>query len=199
MVNVTSSVTLAPMPLAAAYTASKMAIEGFTGSLAHELAAFDVRVKLVEPGYGPTTRFAQNTDVRIEDLIPEAYAAFAEPIFAAFARAGHGDEGVRRGRGGVACRERSVRAAPFSGRTRRRGTGARKLKTAGVDCCRRSVVRRQRAAMPIPVPICCARCLASIRYLAPDTKDWRYRSRCLVPLPTDRMRFGATKGAKVGE
>lgn len=28
------------MPLAAAYTASKMAIEGFTGSLAHELAAF---------------------------------------------------------------------------------------------------------------------------------------------------------------
>ncbi|MBN9023737.1 MAG: SDR family NAD(P)-dependent oxidoreductase, partial [Rhizobiales bacterium] len=36
IVNVTSSVTLAPMPLAAAYTASKMAIEGFTGSLAHE-------------------------------------------------------------------------------------------------------------------------------------------------------------------
>jgi NAD(P)-dependent dehydrogenase (short-subunit alcohol dehydrogenase family) len=30
VVNVTSSVTLAPMPLAAAYTASKMAIEGFT-------------------------------------------------------------------------------------------------------------------------------------------------------------------------
>ena len=33
VVNVTSSVTLAPMPLAAAYTASKMAIEGFSGSL----------------------------------------------------------------------------------------------------------------------------------------------------------------------
>jgi NAD(P)-dependent dehydrogenase (short-subunit alcohol dehydrogenase family) len=86
VVNVTSSVTLAPMPLAAAYTASKMAIEGFTGSLAHELQAFDVRVKLVEPGYAPTTRFAQNTDVRVEDLIPEAYASFAQPIFAAFAQ-----------------------------------------------------------------------------------------------------------------
>jgi len=85
VVNVTSSVTLAPMPLAAAYTASKMAIEGFTGSLAHELAFFDVRVKLVEPGYAPTTRFAQNTGVRIEDLIPEAYAAFAGPIFAGYA------------------------------------------------------------------------------------------------------------------
>ncbi len=86
VVNVTSSVTLAPMPLAAAYTASKMAIEGFTGSLAHELRAFDVRVKLVEPGYAPTTRFAQNTELRIDDLIPEAYAPFARPIFAAFAQ-----------------------------------------------------------------------------------------------------------------
>ncbi len=61
VVNVTSSATLAPMPLVAAYTASKTAIEGFTGSLAHELAAFGVRVKLVEPGYGPTTRFTENT------------------------------------------------------------------------------------------------------------------------------------------
>ena len=85
VINVTSSATLAPMPLAAAYTASKMAIEGFTGSLAHELQAFDVRVKLVEPGYAPTTRFAENTQVRIEDMIPEAYASFAGPVFAAFA------------------------------------------------------------------------------------------------------------------
>jgi len=86
IVNVTSSVTLAPMPLAAAYTASKVAIEGFTGSLAHELQAFGVAVKLVEPGYGPTTRFSQNTELRIEDLIPEAYEAFARPIFAEFAK-----------------------------------------------------------------------------------------------------------------
>ena len=86
MVNVTSSVALAPMPLVAVYTASKMAIEGFTASLAHELAAFNVRVKLIEPGYAPTTRFAQNTELRIDELIPEAYAPFARPIFAAFER-----------------------------------------------------------------------------------------------------------------
>jgi NAD(P)-dependent dehydrogenase (short-subunit alcohol dehydrogenase family) len=86
IVNVTSSVTLAPMPLAAAYTASKQAIEGFTGSLAHELGAFGVRARLVEPGYAPTTRFAANTDVPLADLIPEAYADFAGPILAAFAR-----------------------------------------------------------------------------------------------------------------
>mgnify|MGYP001297428520 CR=1 FL=1 len=88
IVNVTSSVTLAPMPLAAAYTASKQAIEGFTGSLAHEMGAFGVRVKLVEPGYAPTTRFSENTDIAVADLIPEAYAAFAGPIFAAFANPG---------------------------------------------------------------------------------------------------------------
>jgi NAD(P)-dependent dehydrogenase (short-subunit alcohol dehydrogenase family) len=88
VVNVTSSVTLTPMPLAAAYTASKMAIEGFTASLALELAFFDVRVKLVEPGYCPTTRFTTNGESRMEGLIPEAYAPFAQPIFAAFAHPG---------------------------------------------------------------------------------------------------------------
>lgn len=86
LVNVTSSVTLAPMPLAAAYTASKMAIEGFTGSLAHELAAFNIRVKLVEPGYAPTTRFGANTELDISDLIPPAYQPFAQPIFEGFAK-----------------------------------------------------------------------------------------------------------------
>lgn len=85
IINVTSSVTLAPIPLAAAYTASKQAIEGFTGSLAHELAAFGIRARLVEPGYAPTTRFAENTDIKVTDLIPEAYADFAGPIFAGFA------------------------------------------------------------------------------------------------------------------
>ena len=86
VVNVTSSATLTPMPLVAVYTASKMAIEGFTASLALELEAFNVRVKLVEPGYGPTTRFTSNAGSRMEGLIPEAYAPFAQPIFAAFAK-----------------------------------------------------------------------------------------------------------------
>lgn len=86
VVNVTSSAVLAPMPLVSVYTASKTAIEGFTGSLAHELRAFGVRAKLVEPGYAPTTRFTQNTDLRMEDVIPEPYMPFAAPILAAFAQ-----------------------------------------------------------------------------------------------------------------
>jgi NAD(P)-dependent dehydrogenase (short-subunit alcohol dehydrogenase family) len=86
IVNVTSSVTLASMPFAAAYTASKTAVEGFTGSLALELAAFGVRAKLVEPGYGPSTSFTENGSARMQGLIPEAYADFAKPIFEAFAQ-----------------------------------------------------------------------------------------------------------------
>ncbi len=84
IVNVTSSAALAPMPMVAVYTASKMAIEGFTASLAHELEPFNVRVKLVEPGYGPSTGFSSNGASRMQGLIPEAYAPFAQSVFAMF-------------------------------------------------------------------------------------------------------------------
>ncbi|MBE7734162.1 SDR family oxidoreductase [Devosia faecipullorum] len=85
IVNVTSSVVLSPSPFAAAYTATKTAIEGFSRSLAKELVAFDIGVKMVEPGYAPTTRFGANVELPIADLIPPAYADFARPIFEAFA------------------------------------------------------------------------------------------------------------------
>lgn len=81
IVNVTSSATLAPFPLVAAYTASKTAIEGFTASLALELEPFGVRAKLVEPGYYPDTRFAENGAERMQGLIGAPYRAFAERVF----------------------------------------------------------------------------------------------------------------------
>jgi NAD(P)-dependent dehydrogenase (short-subunit alcohol dehydrogenase family) len=74
VVNVTSSATLASFPLSAIYTASKAAIEGFTGSVALELAAVGVSAKLVEPGYGPDTRFGHNLGIPVAELIPAAYA-----------------------------------------------------------------------------------------------------------------------------
>lgn len=85
IVNITSTTTLAPFPLAAAYTGSKTAIQGFTRSLAHELAPLGVAVKLVEPGYGPTTAFAQNTEIRLEDVLPEPYWSYAQPILVGMA------------------------------------------------------------------------------------------------------------------
>lgn len=86
IVNVTSSATLAPFPLVASYTASKSAIEGFTESLELELKEFGVEVKLVEPGYGPTTSFAANGQQRMQGLIPDEYAPFAHTVFAGFAK-----------------------------------------------------------------------------------------------------------------
>lgn len=87
VINVTSSATMVPFPLVAAYTASKTAVEGFSASLALELAPFNVRVKLVEPGYGPSTRFAANGAERMQGLITEPYMAYAQSVFASFAAA----------------------------------------------------------------------------------------------------------------
>lgn len=86
IVNVTSSSTLAVYPLVSVYAASKHAIEGFTESLALELASLNIRAKLVEPGYGPTTRFTANTPVDFNTAIPEPYRPFATPILEAFAK-----------------------------------------------------------------------------------------------------------------
>ncbi|MDQ4409199.1 SDR family oxidoreductase [Rhizobium sp. AN63] len=85
IINVTSSVTLGEFPLAAAYTATKQAIEGFSASLAHETGYFGVRVKLIQPGYAPTTRFGANAIVPVSVLLPGGYADFAQPILEAFA------------------------------------------------------------------------------------------------------------------
>lgn len=84
IVNVTSSVTLAPHPLVAVYTASKTAVEGFSASLIKELAPFNIHVKLVEPGYGPTTAFASNGQERMQGLIPDEYGAYASEVFSKF-------------------------------------------------------------------------------------------------------------------
>lgn len=77
VINVTSSAGIAPMPLVAAYTASKYAIEGFSESLAYELGPFNIRVKIVEPGLAPATHFAANSGPRCDNTIPAAYADFA--------------------------------------------------------------------------------------------------------------------------
>ncbi|WP_126241214.1 SDR family oxidoreductase [Burkholderia gladioli] len=82
IVNVTSTVTLRPLPLLAVYTGSKAAINAFTESLALELAPFEVRVRLVLPGRAPTTRFGDNARRLMGDDVPAPYAAFRDRVFA---------------------------------------------------------------------------------------------------------------------
>ncbi|MGW2830186.1 SDR family oxidoreductase [Streptomyces sp. NPDC001286] len=80
VVNVTSSVVLGHMPLSAVYKASKMAVEGFTASLALELEPFGVRASTVEPGACLTTNFAARATngASPDELVPEPYRAFAK-------------------------------------------------------------------------------------------------------------------------
>jgi NAD(P)-dependent dehydrogenase (short-subunit alcohol dehydrogenase family) len=86
IVNVTSSVTLKPLPLLSVYTASKAAVTAFTESLALELQQFNVRMRLVIPGQAPETPFAKNAQSRRLGSIPEAYAGFAQGVFAAMGK-----------------------------------------------------------------------------------------------------------------
>lgn len=83
VVNVTSSVTLLPLPLLSVYTGSKAAVNAFTESLALELAPFNVRACLVLPGRAPSTSFGDNARPRMEGSVSEAYAEFRDRVFAA--------------------------------------------------------------------------------------------------------------------
>ncbi|MBB4439960.1 MULTISPECIES: SDR family oxidoreductase [Rhizobium] len=78
IVNVSSSVTIRPLPALSVYSASKAALNAFTESLALETALFGVRAKLVLPGSAPTTGFGKNAVARMGMDIPEPYAAFVQ-------------------------------------------------------------------------------------------------------------------------
>ena len=84
VVNVTSSVTLMPLPLLSVYTASKAAVNAFTEVLALELAAFDIRAHIVLPGRAPDTRFGETarSSMQAQGGFPEPYSELVQNVFA---------------------------------------------------------------------------------------------------------------------
>jgi len=114
IVNVTSSVTFAPLPLLSIYTASKAAVNAWSDSMAIELEPFGIRVRVVLPGRAPDTSFGANARDRMAGTIPDAYAPLAQSVFAQWQESGH-DRGRRR-RGHLARRCRPGRARPHPGR-----------------------------------------------------------------------------------
>jgi NAD(P)-dependent dehydrogenase (short-subunit alcohol dehydrogenase family) len=82
IINVSSATTYTALPLLAAYTASKAALNAWTASLALELEALGVRAHLVLPGRSPETPFGRNAQARMQDAAPEAYAGFLDKVFA---------------------------------------------------------------------------------------------------------------------
>jgi NAD(P)-dependent dehydrogenase (short-subunit alcohol dehydrogenase family) len=74
IVNVTSSVVFNPKPFVSIYAASKAAVEGLSEALHHELAPLGIKVRVVEPGYGPETKFGSSMmALNDESTFPPAY------------------------------------------------------------------------------------------------------------------------------
>lgn len=85
VINVTSQAAITPDPLMAAYNASKWAVEGLTEALHYELAPQGIAVKLVEPGFVPTTNIIQQILERSRAVpVPSAYQAFVDQTMAMY-------------------------------------------------------------------------------------------------------------------
>ncbi|WP_415401799.1 SDR family oxidoreductase [Tateyamaria sp. SN3-11] len=92
IVNVSSSVTMKPLPLLAAYTASKAAVNAYTECLALELAPLGIRARLVLPGQAPSTSFSSNARALMAEAneTPDDYRDFIDQVMADFiANAAH--------------------------------------------------------------------------------------------------------------
>lgn len=89
IINVSSSVTLRPMPLLGVYRASKAAVNAFAESLALEAQSFGVRVHVVLPGRSLETKFGENAFPHARGIDHPAYA----PIFQRFMATVHESTG----------------------------------------------------------------------------------------------------------
>ena len=92
IVNVSSSVTIKPLPLLSVYRASKAAVNALTEAAALELAEFGIRVRAVLPGSAPSTGFSQTARAQVAALggFPDAYADFAQRTMTAMQQAAGG-------------------------------------------------------------------------------------------------------------
>ncbi|GDY25424.1 SDR family oxidoreductase [Agarivorans sp. Toyoura001] len=86
IINVSSSVTIKPLPLLAAYTASKAALNAFSECLALELKPLGINVHLVLPGQSPGTDFSKNAIAAMDQSsqTPAEYEPFIEEVMSKF-------------------------------------------------------------------------------------------------------------------
>lgn len=84
IINVTSAVTLKPLPLVSVYRASKAAVDALTASLAVEMEPFGVRVHMVLPGRSPATSFGENAAERIRGADNQDYAPMIQEMMSGF-------------------------------------------------------------------------------------------------------------------
>jgi NAD(P)-dependent dehydrogenase (short-subunit alcohol dehydrogenase family) len=83
IVNVTSGVTIRPLPLLSIYTGTKAAVNAYTESMAIELAEFNIRARIVLPGRSPETKFSENARERMKGF-SEPYQPLLQKVMANF-------------------------------------------------------------------------------------------------------------------
>jgi NAD(P)-dependent dehydrogenase (short-subunit alcohol dehydrogenase family) len=78
IINMSSGSGVFGNPMGSIYCASKFAVEGFSESLAYELAGLGIKVKIIEPGAVLSTGFVARLQAEASRIpIPEDYNAFA--------------------------------------------------------------------------------------------------------------------------
>ncbi len=87
IVNVASIGGRVAFPLYSLYHATKWAVEGFSESLQHELLAFNIRVKIVEPGPIKTDFYARSADRTSNPELP-AYDEFSDRVLSTLNKIG---------------------------------------------------------------------------------------------------------------
>jgi short-subunit dehydrogenase len=83
IVNVSSMVGRAAMPLNSVYVASKFALEGFSESIRYELRKFGINVVLIEPGI-VRSKFFENLLMTAHNTPKSPYSAMVEKRLARF-------------------------------------------------------------------------------------------------------------------
>jgi NAD(P)-dependent dehydrogenase (short-subunit alcohol dehydrogenase family) len=84
-INVTSASSISPDPLMTIYGASKAALDSFSESLRYELGPSKIDVKVVIPGFVPTTSFIRQTQSAAESIpIPEPYQGYVHQRLQAY-------------------------------------------------------------------------------------------------------------------
>jgi len=86
IMNISSGAGIFTLPMLSLYCASKFALEGFSESLAYELASQNIIVKIVEPGGVVSTNFGKRSgEEAVQNASLVDYAAFVTRTNAVFA------------------------------------------------------------------------------------------------------------------
>ena len=86
IVNLTSASSVVPEPLMGIYNASKAALDNLTETLRLELSPQNIVLKLIEPGFVPTTRLVEKAQANapVLTIVPPEYEAYVNQRMAIF-------------------------------------------------------------------------------------------------------------------